>query len=323
MAMLSALAAWLGCCAMVAGLEIANPYAGVDWQEAKRLKVNLHTHTSRSDGKLEPAAVVDAYRAQNYAALAITDHNLATWPWTDFGRDPAAVGMLAIGGNEFSDGHHRNALFAAVAEDPGADVARSAQLVAAAGGLLQLNHPGRYDKPPEWYVELIRKHDVIVALEVFNQGDRYPKDRQLWDAILALSMPQRPLWGTANDDMHKKKHMFRNYNIVLAEDGTNTALRAALVAGRSWFSYEPDGSGAAEAPRIEAIAIDDAVITITAPETEITWIANGKRVAGGATVDVATLVGAGLVGGYIRARLANDDGVTCTQPFGVRRDAER
>ncbi|MFW5751421.1 MAG: PHP domain-containing protein, partial [Planctomycetota bacterium] len=152
------------CCAVVVGLEIDNPYADVDWSQAQRLKVNLHTHTKRSDGRMEPAVVIDAYRAQDYAALAITDHNRATWPWTAFGRDPDEIGMFAIAGNEFSNGHHRNALFAPVAENPGADVARSAHMVAAAGGLLQLNHPGRYDKPPQWYVDLIREHEVIVSL---------------------------------------------------------------------------------------------------------------------------------------------------------------
>ncbi|MCC6792855.1 MAG: hypothetical protein IT336_14285, partial [Thermomicrobiales bacterium] len=39
-------------------------------------KGNLHTHSTRSDGKLTPAEVIAAYQARGYDFLALADHFL-------------------------------------------------------------------------------------------------------------------------------------------------------------------------------------------------------------------------------------------------------
>src|SRR5262249_52399561 len=48
-------------------------------------KGNLHTHSTRSDGKLSPEEVVAAYRERGYDFLALTDHFLLQYgyPITD------------------------------------------------------------------------------------------------------------------------------------------------------------------------------------------------------------------------------------------------
>ncbi len=317
---------------LTAAVQIDNPYNDIDWATIGRYKANFHTHTKRSDGKLDPATVIDAYHDNNYAILAITDHNRSTWPWTDDDRDPEKLGMLAVQGNEFSSGHHRNALFSAIAGDPGGDVLTTVRTAIADGALVQINHPGRYTKSPkgkgkgkgkgttpQWYVDLFAKDRAIFALEVFNQGDRYPHDRELWDDILTLSMPARPIWGTSNDDMHRRKHMFRNYNVILAPANNETDVRAALSKGAFYFSYDPGGSGAPTAPAITAIRIDGDSITITADgATAVAWIADGETVATQMSVDIAPLLATEAVRGYIRAQITGPNGITCTQPFGIR-----
>ncbi len=40
----------------------------------KLYKVNLHSHTTESDGKLTPQQLKDVYKANGYSAVAITDH---------------------------------------------------------------------------------------------------------------------------------------------------------------------------------------------------------------------------------------------------------
>ncbi|NQU43618.1 hypothetical protein HQ520_10050 [bacterium] len=65
-----------------------NPYRDVKWDQTEHYKANLHTHTTESDGKLEPAKVIDLYSALGYRALAITDHNRSTWPWETYDRSP-------------------------------------------------------------------------------------------------------------------------------------------------------------------------------------------------------------------------------------------
>ena len=60
------------------GFVIKNPYEGVDWENLQQYKANFHTHTTRSDGRLNPDTVVDLYHALGYHILAITDHNEVT-----------------------------------------------------------------------------------------------------------------------------------------------------------------------------------------------------------------------------------------------------
>ncbi|MFB6248064.1 MAG: Ca2+-dependent phosphoinositide-specific phospholipase C [Salinibacter sp.] len=52
------------------------------------------------------------------------------------------------------------------------------------------------------YMGLFHQYDSLVGMEVHNQTDRYPWDRRLWDALLETMMPERPVWGFANDDSH-------------------------------------------------------------------------------------------------------------------------
>ena len=38
-------------------------------------KVNMHSHTTLSDGRTTPEEVKEAYKAAGYAAVAYTEHN--------------------------------------------------------------------------------------------------------------------------------------------------------------------------------------------------------------------------------------------------------
>ena len=46
----------------------------IDKQGVRWYKGNLHTHTTRSDGRKSPEEVADLYREQGYDFLALTDH---------------------------------------------------------------------------------------------------------------------------------------------------------------------------------------------------------------------------------------------------------
>jgi predicted metal-dependent phosphoesterase TrpH len=70
---------------------------------------NLHTHSTRSDGVLEPAEVVRRYRAEGYDFLALTDHfiGIYKYPITDTTgfRD---AGFTTILGAELHSGAMQN-----------------------------------------------------------------------------------------------------------------------------------------------------------------------------------------------------------------------
>lgn len=85
-------------------LSIFNPYQSA----SNRYKVQLHTHTTESDGADTPAALMAAYEAAGYDAVAITDHNILT-------ADPGGHGILYIPGVEEGSSAHMLNLFATAA----------------------------------------------------------------------------------------------------------------------------------------------------------------------------------------------------------------
>jgi hypothetical protein len=305
-------------------ITIDNPYAGIQWSGEsawQRHKANFHTHTTQSDGAMAPDVVIDQYHEKGYTILAITDHNKNTWPWTNWDRDPAELGMLAISGNEFSSGHHRASLFNTIDGNPGSDVKSTLNQIADAGGLSMLYHPGRYSESIDWYVDIYKTIATCIGMEVFNQNDRFPNDRATWDSVLTRLMPARPVWGYANDDMHTTSHLFRGYNIIFVEELTESNVRQALQLGRSYFSYEPGRTGNALAPSIDSITLDTIAMTITVfakNHNDIQWISSGKIVGNDSVFSYAQSNQLP----YVRARIIGSNGETHTQPFGIRTHLE-
>ena len=121
-------------------LEV-NPYAAVDWTNDRQAKVNFHTHTTNSDGKISPPSVIDMYKAAGYDALAISDHEQTTWPWTAYDRNPEEIGMLAVIGNELSRQHHVLSLFSGYAPTSAYTLNGALTGVEATNGLAVMCHP--------------------------------------------------------------------------------------------------------------------------------------------------------------------------------------
>ena len=110
----------------------------------KRYKLNLHTHTTLSDGHRTPMEAAEIYRESGYDAIAITDH----WKYCEGGE---LSGLPIISGAEYhfiADGdvdkvYHIVALFCE--RDPlvkkSDSPAECAEKILAAGGIAVLAHP--------------------------------------------------------------------------------------------------------------------------------------------------------------------------------------
>lgn len=289
-----------------------NPYADVNWATVNQYKANYHTHTTNSDGSQTPSTVINEYYSKGYSILAITDHNVTTWPW------PQNPGMLAVRGNEYSTSHHMNALMNFTSSSN--NLENGIPHVQANGGRVQINHPGRYRSPSEWswYLPWFRDYASCVSLEVFNQGDRYSNDRQLWDNINENYFAQEGkfAWGTSNDDKHTTSHLYGNFNFMLMPELTEAAFDECLTKGAFYFCYEPGRSGNADVPRISNIAVDENSKTITISAsgyTSIQWIGPGTTVIATGTVFNYS---AYTDHEFIRAVLDGPMGDSYTQPFG-------
>ncbi len=199
---------------VAAEAEIRNPYATVDWQWRQH-RANLHTHTTESDGQWAPDRVIDAYHELGYTILALADHNRVSYPWSRWDRNPESLGMLAVQANELSRGHHVGSYFSDL--NAGRGLTDNVEEVGKAGGIAVVFHPGRYTRRDNYdvddYVAVYQANPHAVGLEIVNQRDRYPEDRATWDAILTRLMPERPVWGFANDDFHRPQHLGRSWTM--------------------------------------------------------------------------------------------------------------
>ena len=335
-----------------------NPYADIDWATINQFKGNFHTHTTQSNDASDgftTAYVVDKYHAAGYKILSLTDHDYNPYPWELFpqymstvpARDPAALGMLAVPGNELSKDNtnswsertggqfnHHNDFFTGRQGQEFASLQESYAYTYALGGMQIINHPGQYwsidntysetqKDGPGWHANNFLTFPSLIGLEVYNQGNRRPNDRILWDQILQRTMPHRPVYGYSCDDAHNNDQLFRNYNFMLMEDLTTDELKDAMRKGESYFCYEPAGTGEGKAPRIRAITVDETNQTITIEANGLVhWIYATDKTSSAASSARSTVVGigntfsyAGYQGSYVRAFITNVFGETCTQPI--------
>ena len=335
-----------------------NPYADIDWATINQFKSNFHTHTTQSNDASDgftTAYVVDRYHAAGYKILSLTDHDYNPYPWELFpqymtnvpSRDPVALGMLAVPGNELSKDNtnswsertggqfnHHNDFFTGRQGQEFASLQESYAYTYVLGGLQIINHPGQYwsidntysetqKDGPGWHANNFQTFPSLIGLEVYNQGNRRPNDRILWDQILQRTMPHRPVYGYSCDDAHNNDQLFRNYNFMLMEDLSTYELKEAMCKGESYFCYEPAGTGEGKAPRISAINVDENNRTITIEANGLVhWIYATDNTSSTPSSARSTVVGIGKTfcyegyqGSYVRAFITNVFGETCTQPF--------
>ncbi|MBP7869820.1 MAG: hypothetical protein KA031_03920 [Candidatus Hydrogenedentes bacterium] len=324
-------------------VTLVNPYERVDWATAGQYKANLHTHSTEGGGTNTPAEVIDFYHDRGYSILAFTDNDECTYPWEDWGRVPEALGMLALRGNEHKNHEHIAGYFVCMKTDSSSETQTLSE-IGAGGGAAVLVHPGRYwelegGKVPE---EVLQRYvtrytefpqERLIGFEVFNAYNIHPRDRQLWDALLGAMMPQRPVWGFANDDTHWFVYFGLpmaglSWNVILAERLDEASVRAAMETGRFYFSsvgtqVDPSLWNAALVPVITDITHDRTAGTVTVsalsggqplPEGRYRWISGGETVHIGSSLDYQNTPG---IVRYVRLELESDGGSTLTNPFGI------
>lgn len=322
---------------------IENPYEQVDWNKYEQYKANFHTHTTMSDGYFSPQKVVDMYKEHGYSILALTDHNRITFPWTNFeslkpsensvkrseegkieiseltfeNRNPEEMGIIAIQGSEISSPQHLGSYYTDVGRLDEMDKILIA--TKEKDGLIIFNHPGRYESRTTWYATYFREYDHIIGLEVFNHGNRYVNDKQLWDSVLVKLMPERPVWGYSNDDFHAVGHG-RNWNMMILAELSSKEVKRGLINGHSFFIYAPLGHNSSDPPVINSIHVNnkEGLIKINCIKHDsIQWISSGQVIENGEEIRLK----GDFKGDYVRAEIYGKDGtIVGTQPFGIKAD---
>ncbi|MEY8842881.1 CehA/McbA family metallohydrolase [Cribrihabitans sp. XS_ASV171] len=218
---------------------------------------NLHTHSTRSDGVLEPEEVCRRYRAEGYDFIALTDHFIGLYGYPIVDTAPfRAAGFTTLLGAELHSGVMENGElwhilavglppdfapsnaphFRPVAgQESGPELAARAR---AAGAYVAVAHPHWSGLTEADALSIEAAH----AVEIYNHGCAMEVDRGdgLHMADLLLGKGRR-VDLIATDDAHfDSADAFGGWVMVKAEENTPGALLEALKAGRFYASQGPE-----------------------------------------------------------------------------------
>jgi predicted metal-dependent phosphoesterase TrpH len=207
-----------------------------------RYRVNLHTHTTRSDGKKTPEEAAKIYREAGYDAITLTDH------WC-YGESFDQDGLLVLSGVEYNikNTHPREGLFHIVGvgmtQDPCLDDTADAQAaidaIKSADGLAIIAHPAWSLNTPEQIMKL-RGGDVT---EIYNSVSGVHMSRRPDSGVVVEMLGAQGVFYplVADDDTHYYDNdACVSYIEVAAESCTRESLLAAIRKGDFYATQGPE-----------------------------------------------------------------------------------
>ena len=219
------------------------------------LKGALHCHTTRSDGKGDPAEVIRLHKENGYDFIAVTDHRL--YNYDSFGvegitilpgmemdanfkkRDKRAavhchhiVSIGPVTGNGFAQDQRFERLFI----DQPEETQEMIDMLHENGNMTLYCHP-EWSGTPARDFEMLRGN---FAMEIWNSGcvieQRMDMNAAYWDELLAQG--QR-IYGVATDDGHEMHHHCKGWVMVRSENNVPSILKA-LESGAFYASCGPE-----------------------------------------------------------------------------------
>jgi hypothetical protein len=218
---------------------------------------NLHTHSTRSDGTLDPGEVCRRYKAEGYDFIALTDHFIGKfdYPITDTTpyRDEDFTTILGaeLHSGAMDNGSLWHILTVGLPSDfapsnspgfqPIADQETGAEIAARArdaGAYVVIAHP-------EWSgltENDARSLEAAHGVEIYNHSCAVETDRPRGFTTLDKLLNEgRRLTLCATDDTHfSGPDHFGGWVMVKAECNEPEALLAALKAGHHYASQGPE-----------------------------------------------------------------------------------
>ena len=308
------------CSNSILGERMVNHMKTILKTSGKWFKGNLHMHTLRSDGRIEPEEAIRLYREAGYDFIALTDH------WVQ-SETEQREDFLLLGGCEWDTGDMVNTpvfhIIGAGMERPVSlevchshPVQKIIDAIRDANGIAILAHPAWSVTNPDDVLGL----RGLSGVEIYNTVSGLPWNGQRADSSLYFD-----LWATkgklfrsmAADDSHfyDGEHT-RSYILVNAEELTAASIKKAIADGNFYAS---------QGPRFESLETDGKVIQVRSSKVEsIVFYSNSvwcrDRVFTGG-VDRATYH-IEPTDRYVRVELIDFEGNRAwSSPFAVHTDA--
>lgn len=241
----------------------------------KTYKGNFHVHTTNSDGRLSPEAVMALYAEHGYDFLALTDH------WK-VGAEQRFGDMLVLPGVEY-DFTFPGQVLHVVAIYPdaacGDGIVRGMthpEVIAhinARGGLPIAAHPAWSLNTPDFLASL----DGVATAEVYNTVSGFPWNSPRSDGSFILDVTASntgKLFGwVASDDSHfYTGEACVSYSMVQADELTVPSVIEAVKAGRFYASQGPEF--------LDVELTDTQMIVRTSPVSTCSFVSNIPWVTG-------------------------------------------
>ena len=233
----------------------------------KRYKLNLHTHTTLSDGHKTPMEAAEIYRESGYDAIAITDH----WKYGEGGE---LLGLPIIPGAEYhfiADGdvdkmYHIVALFCE--RDPlvkkSDSPAECTEKIIKAGGIAVLAHPAWSLNEPETF----SKNELIGFTEIYNTvSGKHESNRAYSGAFvdLAACRGKTPVLFASDDTHYYDNDVTTASIMVKAESLSREDLLKAIKNGDLYATTGPEIH----------LSVKDGVAEVRcSPAVEVTFFTN-------------------------------------------------
>lgn len=245
---------------------------------------NIHTHSTLSDGLLEPIEVVNAYKDAGYDFLMLSEHfvKVFDWPIADtraFRSDDftTLIGVeLHAPDNSVGEWWHIVAAglpldFAPCGEnETGPEIARRA---AAAGAFIGIAHPAW----SQLTIEDGHSIDVAHAVEIYNHGCAVETDRGDGFSLLDQMLNDgKRLSGYASDDAHfpiNREDAFGGWVQVKSESLDPDALLEAMKKGHYYSS---------QGPKIYSVSIENNYVHIECSPVDTIAVVGGTSRAANA-----------------------------------------
>jgi len=242
---------------------------GEDLYRLRALKGDLHSHSYRSDGKRDPAAVAGYYRELGYDFEALTDHN-RYFPGDELedayaglkmgytrvlGEEVHAPGSIVhivhVGGKssvadlyvhdrpgyEREIAEYEEKVPADIPERYRARYARSmwsTDKIHAAGGLAIFPHPYWIPKAVynvcDEFAAILLKSGMFDAFELVGAGGNAAKNRSV--ALWTSLLAEGVKFPVVGSSDSHDAGMLRQFTVCFAEENENDAIMDAVKAGR-------------------------------------------------------------------------------------------
>lgn len=245
----------------------------IDMFGNRRQKVNLHMHTTRSDGQRSPEAALRIYRNEGYDAVALTDH------WV-YGEADSCGGMTVLSGAEYNinwkaDEGVFHIVGVGMEREPDligdamtADPQQVIDGIHEAGGLAILAHPAWSLNTPD---QILSLHGID-ATEIYNSVSGVHESRRPDSGLIVDMLGVRgvcfPL--IADDDTHYyDSDRCRSWIMVRSDDASRESLLPAILRGDFYATQGPEVHARVEG---EELVIDCSSCREIAVFSDAVWV---------------------------------------------------